>query len=57
MTSTKEYGRIFDNGIDFAINAINEHCNTDFKSLAEAIIAIQMLKDAVQMKSDKREDI
>jgi hypothetical protein len=57
MTSTKEYGRIFDNGIDFAINAINEHCNTDFKSLAEAIIAIQMLKDAVQMKSDKREGV
>jgi len=57
MTSTKEYGRIFDNGIDFAVNAINEHCNTDFKSLAEAIIAIQMLKDAVQMKSEKREGV
>jgi hypothetical protein len=49
MTSTKEYGKIFDNGIDFAVNAINEHCNTDFKSLAEAIIAFKALKDAAQM--------
>ena len=55
MTSTKEYGRIFDNGIDFAVNAINEHCNTDFKSLAEAIIAIQALKDAAQMHSAIKE--
>jgi hypothetical protein len=57
MTSTKEYSHIFDSGIHFAINAINEHCNTDFKSLAEAIIAIQMLKDAVQMKSDNKEGV
>lgn len=55
MTSTKEYSRIFDSGIDFAINAINEHCNTNFKSLAEAIIAIQALKDAVQMHSAAKE--
>jgi hypothetical protein len=51
MTSTSEYSRIFDNGIDFAVNAINEHCNTNFKSLAEAIIAIQALKDAPRPKA------
>lgn len=55
MVSTKEYSSIFDNGIDFAINAINEHCNTNFKSLAEAIIAIQALKDAAQMHSATKE--
>lgn len=55
MTSTSEYSRIFDSGIDFAVNAINEHCNTNFKSLAEAIIAIQALKDAQQMHSATKE--
>lgn len=55
MTSTSEYSRIFDHGIDFAVNALNEHCKTNFKSLAEAIIAIQALKDAAQMQSDTKE--
>ena len=55
MTSTSEYSRIFDHGVDFALNAINEHCKTNFKSLAEAIIAIQALKDAAQMHSDTKE--
>ena len=55
MTSTSEYSSIFDNGIDFAVNAINEHCKTNFKSLAEVIIAIQNLKDAEQIQSDTKE--
>jgi hypothetical protein len=55
MTSTSEYSKIFDSGIDFAVNAINEHCDTNFKSLAEAIIAIQALKDAAQMHSATKE--
>jgi hypothetical protein len=44
MTSTQEYSKIFDSGIDFAVNAINEHCNTNFKTLEEAITAIQAMK-------------
>jgi hypothetical protein len=44
MVSTKEYSNIFDDGIHFAINAINEHCDREFKSLAEVIIAIQELQ-------------
>lgn len=55
MTSTSEYNRIFDHGMAFALNAINEHCKTNFKSLAEAIIAIQALKDAAQMHSATKE--
>ena len=55
MTSTSEYSSIFDSGIDFAVNAINEHCKTNFKSLAEAIIAIQNLKDAAQIQSETKE--
>lgn len=55
MVSTSDYSRIFDSGIDFAVNAINEHCKTNFKSLAEAIIAIQNLKDAAQIQSDTKE--
>ena len=50
MTSTSEYSKIFDSGIDFAVNAINEQCKTSFKSLAEAIIAIQAIKDAEKAK-------
>lgn len=48
MTSTSEYSRIFDHGIDFAVSAINEHCKTEYKSLAEAIIAIQKLQQEVK---------
>jgi hypothetical protein len=48
MTSASEYNRIFDHGIDFAVNAINEHCKTEYKSLAEAIIAIQKLQQEVK---------
>jgi len=48
MASTSEYSRIFDSGIDFAVNAINEHCKTEYKSLAEAIIAIQKLQQEVK---------
>ena len=55
MTSTSEYNKIFDHAIDFAVNAINEHCKTNFKSLAEAIIAIQNLKDAAQIQSETKE--
>lgn len=55
MTSASEYNKIFDDGIDFAVNAINEHCKTNFKSLAEAIIAIQAMKDAAQMHSATKE--
>jgi len=55
MATTKEYNEIFDHGMDFAVNAINEHCKTNFKSLAEAIIAFKALKDALQMQSDTKE--
>lgn len=44
MTSTKEYNAIFDSGISFSINAINENCKTNFKTLEEAIIAVQAMK-------------
>jgi hypothetical protein len=55
MTSTNEYSKIFDSGIDFAVNAINEHCNAEFKTLAEAIMAIRTMKDALQMQSSTKE--
>jgi hypothetical protein len=55
MTSTSEYSRIFDHGVDFSLNAINEHCKTSFKTLAEAIIAFKALKDAAQMHSATKE--
>ena len=55
MTSNSEYNKIFEEGISFSLNAINENCKTNFKSLAEAIIAIQALKDAAQMHSDTKE--
>jgi hypothetical protein len=57
MITKREYINIFDDGVNFAINAINEYCNTEFESLAEAITEIQTLKDALQMKSDKREGV
>jgi hypothetical protein len=57
MITKREYINIFDDGVNFAINAINEYCNTEFESLAEAITEIQTLKNAVQMKSDKREGV
>jgi hypothetical protein len=55
MVSTSEYSKIFDSGIDFAVNAINEHCGTEFKTLAEAIMAIRTMKDALTMQSDSKE--
>ena len=55
MVSTSEYSKIFDSGIDFAVNAINEHCDTEFKTLAEAIMAIRTMKDALTMQSDSKE--
>jgi len=55
MVSTNEYSKIFDSGIDFAVNAINEHCGTEFKTLAHAIMAIRTIKDALQMQSNTKE--
>ena len=55
MVSTSEYSKIFDSGIDFAVNAINEYCGTEFKTLAEAIITICTIKDALQMQSNTKE--
>ena len=55
MVSTNEYSKIFDSGIDFAVNAINEHCNTEFKTLAEAIMAIRTMKDVLTIQSASKE--
>jgi hypothetical protein len=55
MTSNSEYNKIFEGGISFFLNAINENCKTNFKTLEEAITAIQALKDAAQMHSDTKE--
>jgi len=56
MTSTSEYSKIFDSGIDFALNSINEQCDTDFKSLHEALLAIQAMKGIAQPKNQALED-
>jgi hypothetical protein len=50
MTSTKEYIKIFDGGVDFAVHSINEQCHTDFKSLADVIVGIRAMKDAQKAK-------
>ena len=57
MVSQNEYSKIFDSGIDFAVNAINEHCGTEFKTLAHAIMAIRTIKDALQMQSNTKEGV
>jgi len=44
MTSNSEYNKIFEGGISFFLNAINENCKTNFKTLEEAIIAVQAMK-------------
>lgn len=45
MVSTNEYSKIFESGIDFAVNAINEHCKTNYKGLADVILAIKKFEE------------